>query len=111
LTKAYLFEQLLFWIDGIPGVEELRDETIQGQGGPAVNYPSDRKSPVWPRPASLVVFALLIGAFAISCSGASGEQRAESPAGGDSQAAVDLEHPSLGDEGAPVVLTEYADYQ
>jgi protein-disulfide isomerase len=76
-----------------------------------VNYPSDRKSPVWPRPASLVVFALLIGAFAISCSGASGEQRTESPAGGDSQVAVDLEHPSLGDEGAPVVLTEYADYQ
>jgi protein-disulfide isomerase len=24
---------------------------------------------------------------------------------------VDLEHPSLGDEDAPVVLTEYADYQ
>lgn len=76
-----------------------------------MNYPSDRKRPVRPRLASLVLFALLVGAFVISCSGASEEQRAQAPAEDDSQAAVDLEHPSLGDEGAPVVLTEYADYQ
>lgn len=60
-------------------------------------------------------FTLLV-LVAISCSGPGMEQRAEDaadnePAGGKEQAAVDLGHPSLGDEGAPVVLTEYADYQ
>ncbi len=73
-----------------------------------MNYPFNRKIPVRPLLASLALFVVT---FAISCGGASGEQRAEAPAGGEPQAAADLEHPSLGDENAPVVLTEYADYQ
>ena len=78
-----------------------------------MNYPFGRKMPVRPLLASL---ALLIGAFATSCGGTAAEQGTEQPAepqsGGDEeQASVDLEHPTLGDEGAPVVLTEYADYQ
>jgi len=60
---------------------------------------------------SLALFALLVGIFAISCGGASGKQRAETPAGDESEAAVDIEYPNLGDEGAPVVMTEYADFQ
>ncbi len=47
---------------------------------------------------------------AVSCGSAGGEQRAGGSAG-DEQAAVDLEHPSLGEEGAPVVLVEYSDLQ
>ncbi len=66
----------------------------------------------------LAGLALLVLAT-VSCGGAAGKQRAEEPSGGESQAAgssgeqaaVDLEHPSRGDENAPVVLTEYADYQ
>ncbi len=65
----------------------------------------------------LAGLALLVLA-AVSCGGAAGEQRGEEPSGekfqagsGGEQAAVDLEHPSMGDENAPVVLTEYADYQ
>ena len=65
----------------------------------------------------LAGLALLVLAT-VSCGGAAGEQRAEEPFGeeskvgsGGEQAAVDLEHPSRGNENAPVVLTEYADYQ
>ncbi len=78
------------------------------------------ESPAWLTLAVLSLFGLLILA-AVSCGGA-GEQRAEEPtedetqsgsgAGSDGeQAAVDLDHPSLGDANAPVVLTEYADFQ
>ncbi len=70
-------------------------------------YPFNRRRSIWPL---LALVALLVGAFAISCGG-SGEQRAEAPAGDEPEAAVDVEHPSLGDEGAPVVMTEYADFQ
>ena len=73
-----------------------------------MNYPFSRKIPVRPLLASLTLFVLT---FAVSCGGASGEQRAEAPAGDEQRAVADLEHPSLGNEGAPVVLTEYADYQ
>ncbi len=59
----------------------------------------------------LVGLALLIGAFAVSCGGTAAEQGAEPQYGGEEQASVELEHPALGDENAPVVLTEYADYQ
>jgi len=70
-----------------------------------VYYPFNRRRSTWP-PLALV--ALLVGTFAISCGG-SGEQRAEAPAEDEPEAAV--EYPSLGDEGAPVNMTEYADFQ
>ncbi len=60
---------------------------------------------------SFVGLALLIGAFAVSCGGTAAEQGAEPQDGGEEQASVELGHPALGDENAPVVLTEYADYQ
>ena len=81
-----------------------------------VNDPVKRKRPVWWLVASLSLFALLVGA--VACGGATGQRSSEKPSGGEpqasggeEQAAADLEHPSLGDEGAPVVMTEYADYQ
>jgi hypothetical protein len=55
--------------------------------------------------AGWALLTLLVGAFAVSCGGTGTEQPAEP------QASVDLDHPSLGDANAPVVLTEYADYQ
>jgi hypothetical protein len=55
--------------------------------------------------AGLALLALLVGAFAVSCGGTAAEQGAEP------QASADLDHPSLGGANAPVVLTEYADYQ
>ena len=61
--------------------------------------------------AGLALLALLIGAFAVSCGGTSAEQGAEPRDGCEEPASVELDHPSLGDENAPVVLTEYADYQ
>ena len=61
----------------------------------------------WPLLAGLMLVALLA---AVSC-GASGKQGAKDPTGDGSQASVDLEHPSLGEEDAPVVLVEYSDYQ
>ena len=54
----------------------------------------------------LALLALLIGTFAISCGGTGAEQ-----GGGEERASAELDHPSLGDANAPVVLTEYADYQ
>ena len=79
--------------------------------GPTKGH-SKRRILLWLLRAGLVLLALA----AVSCGGPSAEQRAEDPAEdepaeGSEQAAVDLEHPSLGDEDAPVVLTEYADYQ
>ena len=76
----------------------------------------------WPLFAALVLIVLLA---AVSCGGAAGEQRAKTSLE-DEQASVErsqaeteepqgagaaLGHPSLGDEDAPVVITEYADYQ
>jgi protein-disulfide isomerase len=79
--------------------------------GPTTGH-SKRRTRLWLLRAGLALLALA----AVSCGGPSAEQRAEDPAGnepagGEERAAVDLEHPSLGDEDAPVVLTEYADYQ
>jgi hypothetical protein len=68
--------------------------------------PVHRRRSIWP---PLALIALLVGTFAVSCG--SGGQRAEAPAGDEPEAAVYGEHPSLGDEGAPVVMTEYADFQ
>jgi hypothetical protein len=75
----------------------------------------------WPLLAGLVLIVLLA---TVSCGGAAGEQRAKESAEderafvGRSQAETEepqaeaaLGHPSLGDEDAPVVITEYADYQ
>ena len=75
----------------------------------------------WSLLAGLVLIVLLA---VVSCGGATGEQRAKESAEderasvgrsqaetGEPQAGVALGHPSLGDEGAPVVITEYADYQ
>ena len=78
-----------------------------------MDRPLDRK-PALPLLARFAILALLVGTFAVSCGGTAAEQRAENgPQGGsgEEQASADLEHPSLGDENAPVVLTEYADYQ
>jgi hypothetical protein len=65
----------------------------------------------WPLLAALVLIVLLAGG---SCGGAASEQRAKETAE-DEQASVvagaGLGHPSLGEEGAPVVITEYVDYQ
>jgi protein-disulfide isomerase len=69
------------------------------------------KGTTWLPFASLALLALLVGAFAVSCGGTVAEQGAEPQDGGEEQASVDLDHPTLGDEDAPVVLTEYADYQ
>ena len=57
------------------------------------------------------LLTLLVGAFAVSCGGTAAEQGAEPQDGGEERASVELDHPALGDENAPVVLTEYADYQ
>ncbi len=67
--------------------------------------------PAWPLLAGLLAGLALLVLAAVSCGGTAGEQGAEPQAGGQEQASVDLDHPSLGDENAPVVLTEYADYQ
>jgi protein-disulfide isomerase len=69
-----------------------------------------RKRPAW-QLAGLALFALLVGVAVVAC-GATGQQGSEDdPSGDDEQATAALEHPSLGDEDAPVVMTEYADYQ
>ena len=60
--------------------------------------------------ARSALLALLIGAFAVSCGGTAAEQGAEQ-SDGEERASVELDRPTLGDENAPVVLTEYADYQ
>ena len=66
------------------------------------------KGTTWLPFASL---ALLVGTFVVSCGGTAAEQGAEPQDGSEEQASVDLDHPTLGDANAPVVLTEYADYQ
>jgi hypothetical protein len=75
----------------------------------------------WPLLAGLVLIVLLA---AVSCGGAASEQRGKGTAEdeqdseersqtetGEPQAGVALGPPSLGDEDAPVVIAEYADYQ
>ncbi len=75
--------------------------------GLAKNGCLDKKRPApWALLAGLALVALL----AVSCGSAGGVQRAEGPSGGE-QAAAHLENPSLGEEGAPVVLVEYSDLQ
>ncbi len=91
--------------------------------GSAENGCFKGRRPAWPLLAGLAMVTLLA---AVSCGGAAGEQqRAEGPTE-DEQVSVDksqveteepqesgadLGDPSLGEEDAPVVMTEYADYQ
>ncbi len=79
----------------------------------------------WPLLTSLGLVTLLV--FVAACGGGAESQRAEEePAAEETQATAeksqgaseearntgaDLENPSLGDENAPVVMIEYADYQ
>ena len=80
----------------------------RGQEGLAKDARLERKRLAsWSLLAGLALVALLA---AVSCGGTAGEQRAEGSAT-DEQAAADLEHPRLGEEGAPVVLVEYSDLQ
>ncbi len=85
---------------------------------PAEHGRSERKRPVWPLLAGLALVALL----AVSCGSSTGKQSAKDPgpqasadksrvAPEEPQAGADLEHPSLGDEDAPVLMIEYADFQ
>jgi protein-disulfide isomerase len=70
----------------------------------------EKKRSTWLLLAGLALIALL--AAVVSCGITSGKQRgAQDPAGDEPQAGADLEHPSLGNETAPVVLVEYGDYQ
>ena len=62
---------------------------------------------VWWLVTGLSLLTLFV--VAVSC-GAAEQQNSKEPAG-EEQAAANLEHPSLGDDDAPVVMTEYADYQ
>lgn len=83
----------------------------QQEESPVVNCRVEKKRPAWRIVAGLALLALLVGVAAISCGGAAGQQNSKKTSGDEPQAAADLEHPSLGDESAPVVMTEYADYQ
>jgi len=80
----------------------------------AKNGHTEGKRPTWP----LLLGLALITLFAtVSCGGAAGEQREDPLVGGsrvgpeEPQAGADLGHPALGNENAPVVLIEYADFQ
>ena len=80
------------------------------------------RRPAWPLFAGLALLALFV---AVSCGGTTGKQSAKDPADEEQgsadklqvgtkepqEAGVELGHPSLGEEGAPVVMTEYADFQ
>ena len=61
----------------------------------------------------LAAVAVLVLTLAASCGGASGSSGGEQPAGDDAPAKAEqaLGREPLGDADAPVVLTEYADYQ
>ncbi len=109
---------------GFSGEEIVRYLLKAKNECPVVRGRHYEERPAWLTLAVLSLFGLLVLA-AVSCGG--GEQRAENPTedeaqsgsdagsgeagSGEEQAAVDLDHPSLGDENAPVVMTEYADYQ
>ncbi len=80
------------------------------------------RSLAWPLLPMLALVTLLA---AISCGSEVGTQGEEGPTADEQasadksrveteepqEAATDLGHPSLGEEGAPVLMIEYADYQ
>ena len=76
---------------------------------------SKRRRTVRPLLASLGLVALLV--FISACGGAGSQRAEEEPskevASVETQeaAGADLGNPSLGDEDAPVLMVEYADYQ
>ena len=67
----------------------------------------------WVPRSLLAAVAVLVLALAASCGGASGGGGAQQPTEGGGPAKEDqaLGREPLGDADAPVVLTEYADYQ
>ena len=84
------------------------------KNGPTVGERFGVERPAWLLFPRLALVALLVGVAAISCGGATGEQRAQDsqdPTRNEPQAAADLGHPSLGEKDAPVVMIEYGDYQ
>jgi len=94
---------------------------LRKKESPAGTGPCKKTRASWLFLAGLVLIVLLA---AVSCGGAAGGQRAKEfsedeqasversqAETGEPQAGVALKHPSLGDEDAPVVITEYADYQ
>jgi hypothetical protein len=92
-------------------ITALREEIVGyflEEEGSAMHERFCGKETIWLPFAGL---ALLVGAFAVSCGGTAAEQGAEPRDGYEERASVELDHPTLGDENAPVVLSEYADYQ
>jgi len=93
---------------------ENREVTLRKKGISAENGHFKENRPALLLLAGLALFTVLA---AVSCGGTVGEQqRAGGPATQASaekpqEAGAGLGHPSLGDEDAPVVLIEYADYQ
>jgi hypothetical protein len=75
-----------------------------------VTCPFNTRRRLWLLLAEFALFSLLVGSFAVSCGGTTVGQRAEKATEDDDLQAT-IEHPSLGDKGAPVVMTEYADFQ
>ena len=78
----------------------------------AENGRLEGRRPAWSLLVGLALVALLA---AVSCS-AAGEQAEDTAASGsrtgeEPEAGADLGHPALGEENAPVVLIEYADFQ
>ena len=78
----------------------------------------------WILLVGLTLTVLLAGVCAVSCGGALGQRRGEEVAGGGTdateetqsgaeagQAGADLEHPSKGQQNAPVLIIEHSDYQ
>ena len=95
---------------------------MRSKESPPETGPFKETRATWPLLAGLVLIVLLA---TTSCGGAAGEQRAKETAE-DEQASVErsqaqteepqgagagLGHPSLGEEEAPVDITEYAHYQ
>ena len=80
------------------------------------------RRPAWPLFAGITLLALFV---AVSCGGTTGKQSTKDTADNErgsvdklqvgtkepQEAGQDLGHPSLGEEDAPVVMTEYADFQ
>ncbi len=90
--------------------------------GSAVNEYFKGGRPAWPLLAGLALLALFVAA---SCGSTTGKQSPKDAADNEQasadklqvgtkepqEAGQDLGHPSLGEEDAPVVMTEYADFQ
>ncbi len=110
---------------GLLGAPILRvgdwEVSLSKKESPTEIGPFKETRATWPLLVGLVLIVFLA---AVSCGGVAGEQRAKETAEdeqaseersqtemGEPQAGVALGPPSLGDEDAPVVMTEYADYQ